>query len=115
MWPRILELVLAAWLVMSPFVFGHYPTERDLWFNDFACAGVIAACALLSFRPATRRAHLVELAVAVWLLAMGYFARSEALPALQNNILVAFVLVMVAVIPNDANRSPAQWREAGLR
>jgi len=115
MWPRLLELVLAAWLVMSPFVFGHFPTERDLWLNDFACAGVIAACALLSLRPATRRAHLVELVVALWLIGMGYLARSEALPALQNDILVAFVLLMVAVIPNDASRPPAGWREAGLQ
>jgi hypothetical protein len=115
MWPRIFELFLAAWLGMSPFVFGHYPTDRDLWINDFACAAVIAVCALLSLRPATRRAHLVELVVAAWLIAMGYLARSEALPALQNNILVAFVLLMVAVIPTDANRPPAQWRAAGLR
>jgi hypothetical protein len=115
MWPRFLELVLAVWLVISPFVFGHYPAERDLWLSDFACAGVIAVCALLSLRPTTRRAHLVELVVAVWLLATGYLARSEALPALQNNILVAFVLLMVAVIPSDANRPPVQWRVAGLR
>jgi hypothetical protein len=115
MWPRLVELLLAAWLAMSPFVFGHFPSERDLWLNDFVCAAVIATCALLSLRGATRRAHLVELPVALWLIVVGYFARSEALPALQNHILLAFVLLMVAVIPTDSNRPPAQWRSAGLQ
>ena len=115
MWPRILELLLAAWLALSPFVFGHFPEDKALWLNDFLCAFLIAACALLSFRSRTRWMHLAELPLAFWLLAMGYLSKTEPIPALQNHILLALVLLMVAVIPGDANRPPLQWQSTGLR
>ena len=115
MWPRFLELALAAWLALSPFVFGHFPADDALWLNDFISAFFIAACASLSFWRRTRRAHLAELPVACWLLVMGYFSKSEPLPALQNHILLAFVLLMTAIIPSDANRPPLKWRSAGLQ
>jgi hypothetical protein len=115
MWPRILELLIAGWLAISPFVFGHFPKDRTLWLNDFLCAFLIAACALLSLGGRMRWAHLAELPLALWLLAMGYLGRAEPLPALQNHILLAFALLMIAVIPSDANRPPLRWQEAGLR
>ena len=55
--------------------------------------------------------HVAELAVAGWLLGFGYLASALALPSLQNDILVAYVLMMFAIIPCDANRPPQGWRE----
>jgi hypothetical protein len=110
MWPRLCELLLAAWLAASPFVLGHWPADRTLWLNDLVCAGLIAACALLSLNARWRYAHLGELLVALWLLGFGYAARPEPLPALQNDILVALVLAMFAVIPTQSNDPPESWR-----
>jgi hypothetical protein len=111
MWPRFAELVIAAWLAASPWVFGHVDGPSLLRASDWICAAAIAACAAASFTQRARRAHLAELLVAAWLLGFGYLASSAALPALQNNILVAMVLIMFAIVPNEANRPPRAWRE----
>lgn len=111
MWPRVAEIVLAGWLAASPWVFGHAEEPSMLRVSDWICAGAIAACAAASFNKRFARAHLAELLVAAWLLGFGYFASSEALPALQNNILVAMALMMFAIVPSEANRPPRPWRE----
>jgi hypothetical protein len=111
MWPRVAELLIACWLAASPFVFGHIEGQGAFWLSDLVCAGAIAICALLSFSERARRLHLVELAVAGWLLVFGYLASAEPLPRLQNNILVALVLIMFAIIPSEANLPPRSWRE----
>ena len=110
MWPRVTEALIGCWLAASPFLFGHIADERRLWVNDFACAATIWICAGLSFWRPLQRLHLVQILIAIWLLGFGYLASSEPLPALQNDILVAFVLMMFAVIPSEANRPPLSWR-----
>jgi hypothetical protein len=111
MWPRVAEIVLAGWLAASPAVFGHVGGPAMLRTSDWICAAAIAACALGSFVERWRRLHLAELLVAGWLMGFGYLASSEPLPALQNNILVAMVLMMFAIVPNQANRPPRAWAE----
>jgi hypothetical protein len=111
MWPRASELVLAGWLAASPFVLGHIDGPPMLRLSDWISAAAIAVCALASLTERWRRLHLAELLVAAWLLGFGYLASPEALPALQNNILVAMVLAMLAIIPGEANQPPRAWRE----
>lgn len=111
MWPRIVELLIACWLVASPFVFGHIKGPPAFWVSDFACGGAIAALALLSFSERGRWLHLVELAIAGWLMGFGFLASADPLPCLQNNILTASVLMMFAIIPCEANVPPRAWRE----
>jgi hypothetical protein len=111
MWPRIMELVIAAWLAASPFVFGSINGPTKFWASDFAAAAAIAILALASFAERTRRAHVLELLVAAWLLGFGYLASAEPLPNLQNNILTAMVLMMVAIIPTPATEPPRAWKE----
>jgi hypothetical protein len=111
MWPRVAELLIACWLVASTFVFGHINGPQAFWISDYVSAGAIALCASLSFTDWARRMHLVELLVAVWLLVFGFLASSEPLPSLQNDILTALVLMMFAIIPNEANSPPRSWRE----
>jgi len=115
MWPRVAEALLGCWLAVSPFILRHSADNPKLWINDFASATAIMLCAGLSFWRPLRRLHLAQILVALWLLGFGYFASSEPLPALQNNILVAFVLMMFAVIPNEANLPPISWRQNGER
>ena len=110
-WPRIVELIVAGWLAASPFILGHVSGPWQLWVNDLVCAGLIALFAGLSFTHRLRRMYLAELAVVAWLLGFGFFAADEPLPSLQNDILVAFVLAMFAIIPSDANEPPPGWRE----
>lgn len=114
MWPRMAELAIAAWLAASPLVLapGQHAAAGDMpWLSDAVCAALIAMCALLSFTRPLAWLHLGELAVVAWLLGYGFLASPEPLPALQNDILVAMVLPMFAIIPNRATLPPHSWRE----
>jgi len=111
MWPRVVELMLGLWLVISPFVFRHAADARALWTNDLTCGFAIVILALLSFWKPLRYAHLAISAVALWLMTVGYLAGHPTPPASQNHILLALVLLMFAIIPNDANLPPEPWRK----
>lgn len=113
MWARVVEFMLACWLAVSPFVFGH--GERTfLWVNDFACAALIATFSLASFvRP---RLHLGNLAVALWLV-VAVFVGADAppSPARQNHMVFGLLLGMVAIVPSHASTPPTAWIEYNRR
>jgi len=111
MWGRVLEVMLGLWLVLSPLLFGHYLTHQPLWMSDLACGAAMVLLALLSFWRVTRYAHLLNLAVAGWLVGFGYFYGGyPASPGFQNNIFVGLVLLLLAIIPNEADQPPRSWR-----
>ena len=115
MWPRVIEVMLGLWLVVSPFIFGHAADDRPLWINDLACGFGIAALALLSFSRPLRYSHLAIAVVALWLIVFGFLASYPAPPASQNHILLGLVLLMFAIIPNEANLPPEPWRIVSVR
>ena len=111
MWARTVEVLLGCWLALSPFIFRHPAEVRSWWVNDWAGGLAIVSFALLSLWPRTRRAHLLNLAVAAWLCFRAYFGASGALPpALQNELLTGLWLAMLALIPVEAFLPPAAWR-----
>jgi hypothetical protein len=111
MWARVLELLLAAWLALSPFVLRHPRARAGLWADDLACAALVGVLAACSFVPALRRAHLGSLAVAAWLAAWGWWnTRDGADPFAQNWIVCGLLLGMLAIVPSDALRPPPRWR-----
>ena len=111
MWARVIEVMLGCWLAMSPFIFRHGPEERVLWTNDFVSATLVIVLALISFWPPLRFAHVANLLVALWLIAFGFWASYPAPPALQNDIVVGLLLLMFAIIPNEATLPPRRWRD----
>lgn len=112
MWARVVEVMLGCWLALSPFIFRHTADQQSFWFNDLACASAVIALALLSFWSKLRLAHLAIIAVALWLIGFGFLASLyPAPPALQNNIMVGLLLLMFAIIPNEASLLPEPWRE----
>jgi len=113
MWPRVVEVMLGCWLGMSPFIFRHNPHQTELRLNDLACALAIVTLSLLSFWQPCRAAHFGLCGVAIWLIGFGYArAPLPAPPALQNDILVGMLLLMFAIIPNEAN-PPRSWSDLG--
>lgn len=111
MWARNIELALGLWLALSPFIFSHPPGETGLWINDFTCAAIVVSLSVLTYWSPLRRAHLGELAVAVWLMALGWYTtRSGETPASQNHIVVGLLLAMFAIIPSRASLPPRGWR-----
>ena len=112
MWARITELVLGAWLAISPYVVGYDPALEGLWIATWAASALVVVSAAASWHPRLRRAHLLELGVAAWLLALA-FLQPESPPPLpyQNLACVALLLIIFAIIPSHASRPPRGWTE----
>jgi hypothetical protein len=111
MWARVIEVMLGCWLALSPFIFRHHAEERALWFTDLLSATAVIVFALVSFWSPLRVAHVANLVVALWLIAIGFWGSQYPTPAaLQNYIVVGFLLLMFAIIPNEATRPPLAWR-----
>ena len=112
MWARAIEVMLGCWLALSPFIFRHDPAVRTLWINDLACGFVIVSFALLSFRFPLRYIHFGTALPACWLIIFGFLTGYPAPPASQNHILLGMLLLMFAVIPDEANLPPSSRRAA---
>lgn len=111
MWPRYMELMLGAWLSLSPFVFAH-GDQRHLWVWDLASASVLIVAAILAHLERLRRIHLTLLLLAVALFARGWLHTRTDLhdPAAQNHIMVGLLLMMIAIIPSPASLPPGhRW------
>jgi len=110
MWPRIVEMMTAVWLALSPFIFRAQSDPVIVWVDSLV-ALLIVLLAGASYWPRGRHAHLVILLVAVGLIVWARFAQSPPPPVHQNHIVVGLFLLMVALLPNEASDPPRQWRE----
>jgi len=109
MWARVVEFMLGCWLAVSPFVFQH-ADQAVLSAIDYAAATAVITFALLSYWPPARWAHLGTLAVATGLIVVGRAsAWSDLAPGYQNHIVVGLLLLMFAIVPNDASQPPRSW------
>lgn len=116
MWARTVEVMMGCWLAMSPFIFRHPSGEPHWWWNDFACATLMAGFALLSFVESWRWAHLLQIAVGFWLIGYGFtLGNFPVPPALQNDITVGILLLMFAIVPTEATQPPRAWRDWNAR
>ena len=112
MWGRVVEFMLACWLSISPFIFSYKKDALFFWFNDLTCSSLIALFALVSYYKPLRKMHLCNLLVACYLIALSYFFRSSPLyEPLQNYMVLGLLLLMIALVPSEANQPPVPWRE----
>lgn len=111
MWARVVEVMLAVWLALSPFIFPDEEKSPSQWLL-YALATLIATLAVLSYWRPTAQAHLGIFLVAIGMFLWGRFAATPPPgPGYQNLIGVAFLLLMFAIIPNDCLRPARVWRE----
>ncbi|MDX1582443.1 MAG: SPW repeat protein [Thermoanaerobaculia bacterium] len=113
-WPRLLEIVIGCWLLMSPFLFGHYPDHRALWLSDLISGLAIVVISSMSISRKFFRLYLGNLLVAFWIIVHAYGQSpppGHAIPAIQNELITGLVLGMVAIIPSDTSRPPREWQE----
>jgi hypothetical protein len=110
MWPRVVEAMVGCWLVIAPFVFRATTSLDDYATNAVVCGLLVVTLALASMWPPAAWARLGTIAVALWLMAHGYFtADRPGPPAAQNEITVGLILMLFAVLPNHINEVPAAW------
>ncbi len=109
MWGRVVEIMTAVWLALSPFIF-RIQNEESLVLVDSLVALTIAILAGLSYWRPTQYAHLAILLIAIGLVIWGRFTVLPPTPIHQNHIVVGLFLLMIAIIPNDASKPPEAWQ-----
>ena len=109
MWARVIEFMTAVWLACSPYIFRT--EDASLVWGDTLIAIAIIIFSSLSFWRKTRYAYLINLGVAIGLIAWGRLQGTPPSPANQNHIVVGLFLLMIAIIPNEAARPPEPWRK----
>ena len=109
MWARTVEVVLGIWLAISWILFG-YKEETTLLYHDFSCFFLISCFSLLSYLTKLRHLHLLNFLIAVWLAIFSYYIRGIGFenPA-QNYMTLAWLLLMLSIVPTHARRPPYQW------
>jgi hypothetical protein len=112
MWSRVVEIMLGCWLLISPFVFGHPDDRIGWWITDFSAGLAVIVFGCLSYWRPARFAHLLTAVTGALLIAAAYRFYGDAPPAAQNEALTGLLLMMFAVIPNEAASPPQAWRDA---
>lgn len=110
MWARTIEFTLAIWLGISWMIFKYNVDTIFLLWNDIACFVLISCFSLLSYSQRLRHIHLLNFALAVWLIFLAYYLRNIGIGMNANNYMtVALLLLMLTIVPSDCNRPPYQW------
>ena len=111
MWARWCELLIGVWLAFSRWLFRASWVPSWPSFADELAAGLVILFALASYWRPLRHAHLGSVGIAIWLVAIGWL--DETFPASasdQNRILTGLVLMMIAIVPNNASKPPEEWQ-----
>ena len=111
MWPRIAELLLGLWLVLTPAIFTGTAAIGSFAWRDVGAGIAITWLSVLSFWRRTEWARLGTALLATALGLASYFGTDRpGPPAAQNEIAIALTLLLFAIVPNDATRPPTAWR-----
>jgi hypothetical protein len=114
MWARVIELMLGVWLLLSPFIFRETAGAGDFRSTDVSTGSTVIVLSLLSFWQPLRRSHIATGVLALWLVIWAWFAAARpGPPAVQNEIVVGLLLLMLAIVPNEASSPPESWKRAG--
>lgn len=110
MWARVVEVMLAVWLALSPFFFPESFQKTlfitTLWSTSF----LLALFSLLSFASPLPKMHLLNIPLALLLLLLGFSTLLPPYsPAMQNSLLMGLILLMTALVPSHANQAPSSW------
>jgi len=111
MWGRVLQISVACWLAMSPFIFGH-GDGLYLWMHDFASAAVIGILAILSFNQRLKHLHIATVIPALWMIGGAFLlVPTPPPPAYQNHLILGLLLLILILVPSNANEPPRGWQE----
>ncbi|MCL5279443.1 MAG: SPW repeat protein [Planctomycetes bacterium] len=110
MWPRIMEVMLGLWLVLSPLIFRLEPGDLALIVNHLVYGAATAVAALIAIR--VRFLRVVTIAIGLWLIGYGYVAGGYPGPGGYLNLIVIGVLLCaLGLIPTDCLVPTHSWRE----
>jgi len=110
MWPRIVEVMLGLWLVLSPLIFRLGPGDGALIANHIVYGAITVVASLIALRVPFLR--VVTVAIGLWLIGYGYGAGGyPAAPGYQNLMIVGALICALGLIPTDCLKPTRSWRE----
>lgn len=113
-WPRIVELVLGCWLIISPFIFHKNPSPAAAWASHAAGAAIVVIALASIVQRWQRPFRWLNAGIAVALGLYGYVqvSRVDALqvPTYENFIVISLLLLLHLILPHPADRPPRAWR-----
>jgi hypothetical protein len=109
-WPRVVEVMLGLWLVLSPLIFRLGTGDRALIANHIFYGAAAVVASLIAIRVPFMRAVIV--AIGLWLVGYGYAAHGYFYtPGCQNLMIVGALLCALGIIPTDCLEPPRSWRD----
>jgi len=112
MWGRVVELMVAVWISLSPFIFRVTDDATIMWVDQLT-ALTICIVAGMSFWEPLQHTHVVTFPLSAGLMVWGRFAEMPPPPIHQNHIVVGFFLMLMVFVPNDASYPPLDWQDKG--
>lgn len=110
MWPRTVEIMLAFWLLLGPFIFDPSGRAPLPFAASYVAAFATLTFSSLSFFRKWERAHVGTLGAGVLLTTLAYVAAGpEAAPGYQNLIISGLLISMMAMIPSHCDVPPKKW------
>ena len=111
MWPRIAEILIGAWLAVSPWLLtkGAVPSQMAI---DVIAGLLFVLFAIIELTTSYRSAHFLSILVALVLTAWGWF-HVESIPFSlpQHDILVGLTILVFAIIPTGISTPPEGWQQ----
>lgn len=115
-WARLCEMTIGLWVAASPWVLP--PGSGPAWVatNELACGVACVLIAVVSCLRPRKWWHLLQIPVAIWLVAVAYVTSPvPATATAQSDLLAAFFLVNFAIIPTRATEPPEGWADAAAQ
>lgn len=110
MWARHLEIILGIWLFCARFLLNFGDYNFKVW--DVINPLLVITLAIACYCRKIRKLHLLQIAPAIYFIHQSFTYYTYVLPfGLQNYILVALLLLIVAIIPTEASQPPIKWRD----
>ena len=116
MWARIIEFIIAIWLISSSRLFYHPANPDFFWVSDLICGAAITVFALFSLKGSLQKLHLCSIGIALYLVVLGFSSSAFPPPALfQNYLILGLLLLMFALVPSSPSLPPAVFKESYLK
>jgi hypothetical protein len=110
MWPRIVEVMLGLWLLLSPLIFRLGAGELALTINHLIYGTATVIVSLIAIR--VRFLRVVTLAIGLSLIGYGYVTGGyPPAPGYLNLIVIGILVCALAILPTDCLQPTQSWRE----
>lgn len=110
MWARWIEILLAGWILTSPFVLG-LPVQDEFLFGSVLCISglLVLVGAGASLLQPSRRFHLLSLIPGLILPATAYTMPHPVQTICISMVSTGLLLLVFAIVPNRAGRHHPAW------